>query len=107
MPELTAPELTGEWEYKLAQMERGKLKRDVFMREIAGMTRKIVKHAKSYESDTVPIEDPAQLATPCPKCGKTVKENYRRFACTKCDFSITETSGQPLVRDRRGRRTPA
>jgi DNA topoisomerase III len=26
--ELTAPELTGEWEHKLAQMERGKLKRD-------------------------------------------------------------------------------
>ena len=33
--ELTAPELTGEWEYKLSQMERGKLKRDLFMKEIA------------------------------------------------------------------------
>ena len=26
--ELTTPELTGEWEYKLAQMEHGKLKRE-------------------------------------------------------------------------------
>jgi len=93
VPELTAPELTGEWEFKLAQMERGRLKRDLFMREIAGMTQKIVERAKSYESDTVPIEDPAQLGTPCPKCGRTVTENYRRFACTNCDFSIPKHPG--------------
>jgi DNA topoisomerase-3 len=93
VPELTAPELTGEWEFKLAQMERGKLKRDRFMHEIAGMTQKIVERAKSYESDTVPIEDPAQLTTPCPKCGKTVVENYRRFACSSCDFSIPKHPG--------------
>jgi len=93
VPELTAPELTGEWEFKLAQMERGRLKRDLFMREIAGMTQKIVERAKSYESDTVPIEDPAQLSTPCPKCGKTVVENYRRFACSSCDFSIPKHPG--------------
>jgi DNA topoisomerase-3 len=93
VPELTAPELTGEWEFKLAQMERGKLKRDLFMREIAGMTQKIVERAKTYESDTVPIEDPAQLTTPCPKCGKTVVENYRRFACSSCDFSIPKHPG--------------
>jgi DNA topoisomerase-3 len=93
VPELTAPELTGEWEFKLAQMERGKLKRDLFMREIAGMTKKIVDRAKSYESDTVPIEDPAQLSTPCPKCGKPVVENYRRFGCANCDFSIPKHPG--------------
>jgi DNA topoisomerase-3 len=87
--ELTHPELTGDWEYQLAQMERGKLKRDAFMREIARMTKKIVERAKSYESDTVP-GDYATLKTPCPKCGGVVQENYRRFACTKCDFSITK-----------------
>ena len=37
--ELTAPELTGEWEHKLSQMERGKLPRDEFMQEIARMTQ--------------------------------------------------------------------
>ena len=87
--ELTHPELTGDWEYQLAQMERGKLKRDAFMREIAQMTSKLVQRAKSYESDTVP-GDYATLGTPCPKCGGTVQENYRRFACTACDFSITK-----------------
>jgi DNA topoisomerase-3 len=91
--DLTAPELTGEWEHKLALMERGKLKRDLFMKEIARMTKMIVDRAKSYQSDTVPIEDPATLTTPCPKCGGTVAENYRRFACTKCDFSIGKHPG--------------
>jgi DNA topoisomerase-3 len=88
--ELTAPELTGEWEYKLSQMERGKISREEFMREIAQMTQVIVKRAKEYDNDTIP-GDYATLKTPCPNCGGVVKENYRRFACTKCEFSITKT----------------
>jgi len=90
--ELTAPELTGEWEYKLAQMERGRLGREEFMREIAEMTRQIVERAKNYQLDTVP-GDYATLAAPCPKCGGVVQETYKRFACTKCDFSITRIPG--------------
>ena len=90
--ELTAPELTGEWEYKLSQMERGKLPRDAFMQEIARMTQTIVKRAKEYDSDTIP-GDYATLETPCPNCGGQVKENYRRFACTKCEFSISKIPG--------------
>jgi len=90
--ELTQPELTGEWEYKLAQMERGRLKRETFMREIANMTEQIVKRAKEYDSDTVP-GDYATLSTPCPNCGGVVKENYRRFACESCEFSMTKTPG--------------
>ncbi|MBK4737177.1 DNA topoisomerase III [Noviherbaspirillum pedocola] len=90
--ELTAPELTGEWEYKLAQMERGRISREEFMREIADMTEVIVKRAKEYDNATIP-GDYATLKTPCPNCGSVVKENYRRFACTKCDFSISKTPG--------------
>ncbi|WP_241303055.1 DNA topoisomerase III [Burkholderia stabilis] len=90
--ELTAPELTGEWEYKLSQMERGNLGRDAFMQEIARMTQQIVKRAKEYDSDTIP-GDYATLETPCPNCSGQVKENYRRFACTKCEFSISKIPG--------------
>ena len=90
--ELTAPELTGEWEYKLSQMEKGKISRDEFMREIAQMTQIIVKRAKEYDNDTIPGEY-ATLTTPCPNCGSVVKENYRRFACTKCEFSMSKTPG--------------
>lgn len=90
--ELTAPELTGEWEYKLSQMEKGKISRDEFMREIAQMTQIIVKRAKEYDNDTIPGEY-ATLVTPCPNCNHVVKENYRRFACTKCEFSMSKTPG--------------
>jgi DNA topoisomerase-3 len=90
--ELTAPELTGEWEYKLSQMEKGKISREEFMREIAQMTQIIVKRAKEYDNDTIPGEY-ATLTTPCPNCAGVVKENYRRFACTKCDFSMSKTPG--------------
>ena len=82
--ELSRAELTGEWEYKLAQMEQGGLSRDAFMREIAAMTERIVKKAKEYDRDTVP-GNYATLATPCPDCGGVVKENYRRFSCTGAD----------------------
>ncbi|MDD3327399.1 MAG: DNA topoisomerase III [Zoogloea sp.] len=84
--ELTSPELTGEWEHKLAQMERGALSRAEFMEHIQAMTRDIVERAKRYESDTVP-GDFATLSTPCPKCGGVVKENYKKFACQSCDWS--------------------
>ncbi|ROT44135.1 DNA topoisomerase III [Pusillimonas sp. NJUB218] len=90
--ELTSPELTGEWEQRLKQIEQRQLDRDEFMREIAQITQIIVKRAKEYERDTVP-GDYATLSTPCPKCGGVVKENYRRYACTACDFSIGKHPG--------------
>ena len=90
--ELTAPELTGEWEYKLSQMEKGKISREEFMREIAQMTQIIVKRAKEYSNETIPGEY-ATLTAPCPNCAGVVKENYRRFACTKCEFSMSKTPG--------------
>ncbi|MHA3904542.1 DNA topoisomerase III [Castellaniella sp. WN] len=90
--ELTSPELTGEWEHQLKLIEQRKLDRESFMREIAQMTQVIVKRAKEYERDTVP-GDYATLRTPCPKCGGVVKENYRRYACTACDFSIGKHPG--------------
>lgn len=90
--ELTSPELTGEWEYRLKQIEQRQLDAESFMREIQEMTQAIVRRAKEYERDTVP-GDYATLKTPCPKCGGVVKENYRRYACTNCDFSIGKHPG--------------
>ncbi|WP_374640815.1 DNA topoisomerase III [Hydrogenophaga sp.] len=113
--ELSRPELTGEWEYKLAQMEHGKLSRAAFMAEIAAMTERLVKKAKEYDRDTVP-GNYATLASPCPNCGGVVKENYRRYACTGadghsegCGFSFTKSpagrtfevaEAEAFVRDR-------
>ena len=101
--DLTKPELTGNWEFKLSEMEKGLLTREAFMGEIAAMTQRIVQKAKEYDRDTIP-GDYATMATPCPNCGGTVKENYRRFTCigkggvsadgtegAGCGFSISKS----------------
>lgn len=92
---LSDPALTGEWEYKLAQIAKGNLPREDFMHEIRDLTNVIVAAAKNYEGNTVPIENPTHFKTPCPKCGGEVVENYRRFACTNpaCDFSLSKHPG--------------
>lgn len=94
--ELSKAELTGEWEFKLAQMEHGKLSRETFMAEIATMTERMVAKAKGYDKDTIP-GDYATLSAPCPNCGGVMKENYRRYTCTGkngddgCGFSFGKT----------------
>lgn len=97
--DLTKPELTGNWEYQLAEMEKGRLQREAFMAEIAAMAERIVKKAKEYDRDTIP-GDYATLKVPCPKCGGVIKENYRRFSCAGkdgnsegCGFSISKIPG--------------
>jgi len=106
--DLTKPELTGQWEFQLAEMEKGRLERDTFMQSIAEMAERIVKKAKEYDRDTIP-GDYATLVSPCPNCGGVVKENYRRFACigypegkagdaarmpvAGCGFSISKIPG--------------
>jgi DNA topoisomerase-3 len=87
IPELSSPELTGDWEFKLRSMSRGQMKRPDFMKEIADMTRAIVDKAKRHESDTVP-GDFGTLTVPCPKCGGEIHENYKKFQCQNCEFSL-------------------
>jgi DNA topoisomerase III len=78
---LTSPEMTGDWEYKLKQMESGKLARDRFMDEIRTFTREIVEKAKTFEGDT--IEGNFQdFDVECPKCGsRGFKESFKAFEC--------------------------
>ena len=104
---LTKPELTGDWEFQLKQMERGQLSRPVFMERIRELTSDLVKRAKSYDHDTIP-GDFGILKTPCPKCGGEVHETYKKFECKKCDFALWKIMGsrqfepaeiEQLVRD--------
>jgi DNA topoisomerase-3 len=91
--ELASPELTGEWEHKLKLIEQGKLTREEFMKEINELVRKVVGTIKTGE---IPDVVYATVPAPCPKCGKgPVQENYRKFQCQKCDFSLWKvTSGR-------------
>ena len=90
IPELTKPELTGDWEFQLKQIQRKQKSRAEFMSGIADMTRHIVERAKKYEHDTIP-GDFGVLNVPCPKCGGEIHEQYKQFQCIKCDFAIWKT----------------
>ncbi len=48
---LTSPAMTGEWEFKLRQMEQGRVKRDDFMKEVIAQTEGIVERVKAFEED--------------------------------------------------------
>ena len=83
--EITSPELTGDWEFKLKQMEQAKLPREKFMKHIEHVARDLVKRIKA---GTIPEEAFATVAAPCPKCGGVIQETYRKFQCQSCDFYI-------------------
>lgn len=87
VPELTSPELTGNWEFKLRQIEQNELKRNSFMEEIADMTRHMVEQAKNHRGETI-SGDFSTLTSPCPKCGGVIQETYKKFQCKKCDFAL-------------------
>ena len=90
--EITSPELTGDWEFKLKQMEQGKLPRGEFMEHIEQAARDLVERIKRGD---IPDTAFATVPAPCPKCGGTVQENYRKFQCQSCDFSLWKvTSGR-------------
>jgi DNA topoisomerase-3 len=100
VPELTSPELTGEWEYRLREIEHRKLTRDAFMHDIRELTRDIVEKAKHFHPDEhMPDTEPFGR---CPKCGSPIVERFKSFTCTnnECDFTIWKTiAGRLLSRD--------
>jgi len=99
---LSSPELTGQWEYKLKQMEQGKLSRATFMGEIQDMTENIVSKARGHlekiQSQVFP-----ELKTVCPACGATpLKQTDAHYACPnpECKFRIVKhVSGRELNMD--------
>jgi DNA topoisomerase-3 len=87
---LTRPEMTGEWEFKLKQMEQGQLPREQFMSEIRDLTLHMVEKIRhGAEPPEGTFED---LDATCPKCGAhPLKQDYRTFRCRKCDYSLIKT----------------
>src|SRR5581483_376883 len=100
VPELTSPELTGEWEFRLREIEHRKLTRDAFMRDIRHLTEEIVGKAKHFHPDEhMPDSEPFGT---CPKCGSPIIERFKSFTCTneECDFTMWKTiAGRLLSRE--------
>ncbi len=90
---LSSPEMTGEWEYKLKQIEAGQFGRDAFMQEIrdlvAGVIKKI-KDASGHISSETMRGNFHDLDAKCPKCGGTAgfKESFKAYDCKNPDCKL-------------------
>ena len=73
---LTKPDMTGEWEYKLRQMEQGKFPRRDFMSEIVEVTKRIVDRTKNFEEDESTSRVTEIIS---PTDGKPMLETLRAF----------------------------
>ena len=87
---LASPEMTGEWEFKLKEMEQGRLGRETFMNEIRQVTNTIVEQTKAFTEEIVNRVFP-DLHAKCPECGKM--EHHQTdglFSCKdpECIFKI-------------------
>lgn len=69
--ELKSPALTGEWEQKLEAISKGKLKPQLFMKEILSYTKAVTNEiknsSKKFKHDNV-------TGSQCPDCGKLLLE---------------------------------
>ncbi|MGZ4386389.1 MAG: DNA topoisomerase 3 [Gaiellaceae bacterium] len=94
---LTSAELTGDWEKRLGDIERGSGARDAFMREIKSFTEQTVKQIGELDKEKLRPER-VELG-PCPRCGavtgEIIRENSRAYGCTS--WKSREESGCGFV----------
>jgi len=88
--ELTKPDLTGNWEYKLRQMEHGKFTRAEFMAEIAETTKGIVERVKGFEEDDSAARETDILS---PTDGKPLRETLRGYKSQDGEFMLYKVIG--------------
>ena len=74
-PLLKSPEMTGEWEEKLKQIERQKLDAGEFMNGICGYIRGLIQNSASGRLDS------ARMGS-CPLCGKEVIKGRTAYGCS-------------------------
>ena len=81
---LTSPELTGDWEKRLTDIEHGGDDRKKFIDDIADFTRATVEKIAALDKEKLRPER-VELG-PCPRCGaetgEIIKENSKAYGCT-------------------------
>ncbi len=88
--ELTSPAMTGEWEYKLRQMEQKKFTRDKFMAEIAAQTKGMVNRVKKFEEDDSVARVTDILS---PTDGKPLRETLRGYKSQDGELMVYKVIG--------------
>src|SRR4051812_9472872 len=87
---LTSPAMTGEWEFKLRQMEHNKFSREKFMAEIAATTKGIIERVKGFEEDDS-IARETDILSPTDK--KPLRETLRGYKSHDGEFMIYKVIG--------------
>jgi DNA topoisomerase III len=81
---LTSPELTGDWEKRLGDIEHGKGQKDDFIQGIEDFTRSTVEAIAALDKEKLRPER-VELG-PCPRCGaetgEIIRENAKAYGCT-------------------------
>jgi len=87
---LTSPAMTGEWEFKLRQMEHNKFPREKFMDEVVEQTKGIVERVKGFEEDDSIARE---TDIPSPTDGKPLRETLRGYKSQDGEFMIYKVIG--------------
>src|SRR5438094_589204 len=119
---LTSPELTGDWEHKLSDIEHGRGDRKKFMKGIADFAKETVDQIAALDKEKLRPER-VELG-PCPRCGavtgEIIRENSKAYGCTSwksreevgCGFviwkrvasrTLTPEIARQLIEERRTR----
>jgi DNA topoisomerase-3 len=81
---LTSPELTGDWEKRLTDIEHGRDERGAFIKDIEGFTRATVEKIAALDKEKLRPER-VELGL-CPRCGaetgEIIRENSKAYGCT-------------------------
>jgi DNA topoisomerase-3 len=119
---LTSPELTGDWEHKLSDIEHGRGDRGTFMKGIAEFAKETVDQIAALDKEKLRPER-VELGL-CPRCGaetgEIIRENSKAYGCTSwksreevgCGFviwkrvagrTLTPEIARQLIEERRTR----
>ncbi len=104
---LTRPDLTGEWEHRLRQMEAGKITRAAFMDGIAALTRAIVENIKGFAEDHSEAPHSTIISPTDNRPMVELLKSYRsqdgvlNIFKTVAGRNLSEEEIQTLVRDRK------
>ncbi len=79
---ITSPDLTGHWEHRLGQIERGEDSRERFMSDIAKFADETVHVLDDTLKD---VRIPRANLGPCPVCGHDIVENRKGYSCWSRD----------------------
>ena len=90
--DLKKPELTADWEMKLSHIAKGKMKKEVFLRNIRSYTKDIVHEIKSGEGT---FRHDNLTNKVCPNCGKKMLavngKNSKMLVCQDRECGYRET----------------